>query len=447
MHTDFLKERFHESKDSLAFIIDDKEYFYKDVISKYNEAYSFLNEKNIVENSVVAVEADFSPMSVGMILALADMNCIIIPLTNALGNEKKTYCDIAHAQYYIKLDIDSILSCEKLDGDGYHDLYNLLKERQHSGIIFFTSGSTGISKGAVHDFVLFIEKFKVKRKTKKMITFLMFDHVGGINTLMHNLSGCGCTIALSDRKPQYVLSIIEKYKVQVLPTSPTFINLILVSELYKKYNLSSLEAISYGSEVMPEYTLKKLNQLFPSIKIVQSYGMSELGVLDTKSKSNNSLWVKLGRESKNVRIKNGMLEIKGNNTMLGYLNAPSPFTEDGWLMTMDMVEQDGEYYKILGRKSEIINVGGEKVYPAEVESFFLEMPGVEDVAVRGEQNPLMGNIVFAKFKISTDESKKDFQKRMREFAKGKLVGYKIPQQIELVSEEDIHSVRLKKDRK
>lgn len=447
MHTDFLKERFKENKNSLAFIVDDKTYTYQDIIICYEKAYEFLQNEHISESSVVAIEADFFPMSVGMILALADMNCIIIPLTNALGNEKKVYCNIAHAQYYIKLGIDSILGSEKLDGDGSHVLYDILKERKHSGIVFFTSGSTGISKGAVHDFVLFIEKYKIKRKTKKIITFLMFDHVGGINTMLYNLAGCGCTIALSDRKPDYILSIIEKYKVQALPTSPTFINLILVSELYKKYDLSSLEAISYGSEAMPEYTLKNLNKIFPNIKLVQTYGMSELGVMDTKSKANDSLWVKLGRETNNLRIRNGMLEIKGNKSMLGYLNAPSPFTEDGWFMTMDMVEQDGDYFKILGRKSEIINVGGEKVYPAEVESFFLEMPGVEDVAVRGEQNPLMGNIVFAKFKISTDESKKDFQKRMREFAKGKLVGYKIPQQIELVSEEEIHSVRLKKDRK
>lgn len=271
--------------------------------------------------------------------------------------------------------------------------------------------------------------------------------MGGLNTLLHNLSGGGCVITVRNRTPEAVLEIVEKSQVQVLPVSPTFINMMLLSEAYKKYDLSSLETISYGTEVMPETTLKKLNSELPNIRLVQTYGLSELGVMDTKSKSNDSLWVKLGGVGFETRVRENMLEIKANSAMLGYLNAPSPYTEDGWFMTMDMVEQDGEYYKILGRKSEIINVGGEKVYPAEVESFFLEMPGVEDVAVRGEQNPLIGNIVFAKFKISTDESKKDFQKRMREFAKDKLVGYKIPQQIELVGEEDIHSVRLKKDRK
>lgn len=53
--------------------------------------------------------------------------------------------------------------------------------------------------------------------------------------------------------------------------------------------------------------------------------------------------------------------------MLGYLNAASPFTDDGWFKTGDEVEQDGEWLRILGRRSEIINVGGEKVSPAEIE--------------------------------------------------------------------------------
>ena len=198
---------------------------------------------------------------------------------------------------------------------------------------------------------------------------------------------------------------------------------------------------------MPETTLERLNKIFPNIRLVQTYGLSELGVMDTKSKSNDSLWVKLGGAGFETRVRNGMLEIKAHSAMLGYLNAPSPYTEDGWFMTMDMVEQDGDYYKILGRKSEIINVGGEKVYPAEVESCFMNMDGVEDVAVKGESNPLIGNIVVAKFKISTDESVKDFQKRMRKFAKGNLAEYKIPQKVLLVSEDEIHSVRLKKDRK
>ena len=132
--------------------------------------------------------------------------------------------------------------------------------------------------------------------------------------------------------------------------------------------------------------------------------------------------------------------------MLGYLNAPSPFTEDGWFMTGDEVLVDGEYMKILGRKSEMINVGGLKVFPAEVESVLLTMPGVEDVAINAEKSALTGNIVKARVKLSTDETISDFRKRMRSYCKGKLENYKVPQKVVLV-DEMMTGARFKKMRK
>ena len=75
------------------------------------------------------------------------------------------------------------------------------------------------------------------------------------------------------------------------------------------------------------------------------------------------------------------------------------------------------------------------------------MDGVEDVAVKGESNPLIGSMVVAKFKINTGESLAEFKKRMNAYAKGKIADFKIPQKVRLVTDEEIHSIRLKKDRK
>lgn len=65
------------------------------------------------------------------------------------------------------------------------------------------------------------------------------------------------------------------------------------------------------------------------------YGMSEVGILRSRSRASDSLWVQVGGDGYETRVVNGMLQIRGRSTMLGYLNAPSPFTEDGWLMTGD----------------------------------------------------------------------------------------------------------------
>ena len=85
----------------------------------------------------------------------------------------------------------------------------------------------------------------------RSLTFLLFDHIGGFNTLMYNLSNAGCSIMTDKRDPESICEIIEKYHVETLPTSPTFINLLLLSEAYLKHDLSSLKLVTYGTEAMP----------------------------------------------------------------------------------------------------------------------------------------------------------------------------------------------------
>ena len=92
------------------------------------------------------------------------------------------------------------------------------------------------------------------------------------------------------------------------------------------------------------------------------------------------------------KIVDGMLWLRSSRAMLGYLNAPSPFDADGWFNTQDLVERDGEYIRILGRKSELINVGGEKVHPTEVENVLLQIDNVKDVTVRGVPNAVTGEL-------------------------------------------------------
>ena len=151
--------------------------------------------------------------------------------------------------------------------------------------------------------------------------------------------------------------------------------------------------------------------MFPRIKLQQTYGLSEVGILRSKSKDSNSLWVKIG-EGFETRVSNGLLEIKAKSAMLGYLNAPSPFTNDGWFKTGDEVDVDGDYFLIKGRKSEIIDVGGEKVYPQEVENIILGLDYVQDVLVYGESHPIVGSIiaeVYFKNEDKTINYKKDLK--------------------------------------
>lgn len=446
MHIDFLLERFRAAGKAPAIVWKDREYGYDWLLGAIADATAFLERERVAPGMVVSIEADFSPRAVALLLALIQRNAILVPLTSSVEEKKPEFQHTAEVEQRLWIEGDDTVGVERLPRAATHTLLRQLKERGHPGLVLFSSGSTGKSKAALHDLVPMLEKFKVPRHTKRTLTFLLFDHIGGFNTLFYNLSNAGCVITVPDRRPETVCRAIEKHRVQLLPTSPTFLNLLLVSEAWKSYDLSSLETVTYGTEVMPESTLRRFTQVFPSVNMLQTYGLSEVGILRSKSRSSDSLWVKVGGEGFQTRVVDGMLEIKAQSAMLGYLNAPSPFTEDGWFRTGDLVEIDGEWLRILGRKSELINVGGEKVYPAEVESVLQQMEGVEDVAVTGLPNPLTGNIVFARVKLARPEDLASFRIRMQVHCRGKLERFKIPQKVELV-DGTLHGERFKKMRR
>src|SRR4029077_13972175 len=177
------------------------------------------------------------------------------------------------------------------------------------------------------------------------INFLLFDHIGGFNTLFYTLANLGTIVVPADRSVAKVCEVVQKHKVELLPTSPSFLNLLLLAEAHKQFDLSSLKLITYGTEVMPERTLKMANDAFPNARFQQTYGLSELGILRSQSAADNSLLVRVGGEGYETRVVNGTLHIRAKSSMLGYLNAPSPFDKDGWFDTGDAVIQEGEFYR------------------------------------------------------------------------------------------------------
>jgi acyl-CoA synthetase (AMP-forming)/AMP-acid ligase II len=185
--------------------------------------------------------------------------------------------------------------------------------------------------------------------------------------------------------------------------------------------------------------------VLPQVDLQQTYGLSEVGILRSKSRSPDSLWVKLGGEGFQTRVVDDILQIKAESAMLGYLNAPSPFTADGWFNTGDKVEVDGEYFRILGRQSEIINVGGQKVYPAEIESVIQAMPNVAEVAVYGEKNPIMGQIVCSTIRLRQPQDAKFFHRELRQFCRQRLQEFQVPVKLKIV-ETSLYGERFKKMR-
>ena len=446
MNIDRLMTSFATHLDEPAIIWQDRIYTYqylKDKIASYLDT---LKDLAVNEGDIVALEGDYSPDITSALIAFIINKNIIVPINPLLKpQERQEYIKTSCAQKILAIDSTGHLSITRQDPVAEHMLLKKVISAKHPGLILFSSGSTGKSKAALHDFDKLISKYARPRSPLRALVFLLIDHIGGINTLFRILSSGGCAVCISSRRADDVCRAVEKHNIEVLPTTPTFLNLLLLSEAYKRYDMSSLKTISYGTEPMPDTTLARLVKIFPDVKFVQTYGLSELGILDTKSRSADSLWLKLGGDLFQTKVVDNTLWIRSDIAMLGYLNAPDPFDKDGWFNTEDEVIVEGEYMRILGRRSEIINVGGQKVYPAEVESILLGIDNVKDVVVRGEKNPLLGNIVTAEFTLLQKEEIRSLRKKVRSYCKDKLEDYKIPVRV-TVAKDDIFNSRYKKMR-
>lgn len=374
---------------------------------------------DVPARAVVGLVGDFDVETIASLLSLWRKGCVVVPMLapNAERDE------IAQVEYVVKRG-----TVRSTGWIAFHPYY---ESPGGPGLVLFTSGSTGTPKAAVHDVSTWLKKLSRPGRRQRTVAFLSFDHVGGLNTLLYALANGGCVIVPADRSPAAVWSAIDAHEAELLPTTPTFLRLALLDGPIPP--ASSLKLVAYGSEPMPETTLAAAKAALPNVELLQQYGMSELGVMRSRSREDGSTWVRLGGPEFGVRVVDGLLEVKADTAMLGYLNAPSPFTADGWLRTGDEAEQDGEYLRIKGRRSETINVGGEKVHPAEVEASLEALEGVTHAAVRGESNPITGQIVVAAVRLSTDEAIEDFRKRMRIELKGKLPRYALPQRVEALT--------------
>lgn len=337
---------------------------------------------------VVALEGDFDAISVNTFLRLIDLKAVIVPLTKDTRYQHETFFKSAKVDVVISL--GSVTSRSHEDS---HPLLESLRSDEHAGLVLFSSGTTGEPKAILHDLSKFLERYKTPRPSLRTLGFLLFDHIGGINTLIHTLFNRGVVVIPEARTPEKVLEACALHEVEVLPTTPTFLRMMIMTGLIPKAVPESLKIITYGTEKMDQATLDSLCLLLPEVDFRQTYGMSEIGILRVKSQSRNSLFMRIGGEGVSLRVGDGVLEIKSETKMLGYLNANSPFDEDGWYNTKDIVEQKGDFYSVVGRTSDMINFGGLKFMPSEVENVALAFPEVSLAKATGRPNPFTGEHV------------------------------------------------------
>jgi acyl-CoA synthetase (AMP-forming)/AMP-acid ligase II len=322
-------------------------------------------------------------------------------------------------------------------------LYNQL---EGSGLVLFSSGTSGEPKGMLHNLDALLGRYKnLSARKDRSLLLLLIDHIGGLDSAFRCLFS-GSTLVIPEvRSPEAAGLAIASHQVNVLPASPTFLSLMLLSGTAQEHDLSTVEIIAYGAEAMPQKVLTRLARAFPKAQLQQKFGTSETGAIRIKSVDNESLFFRIEDPDTQWKIVKEELWLKTPSRVLGYLNAADGGLEaDGWYRTGDLVETDKHNnLRIIGRASALINVGGQKVYPAEVEAILNDIEGIEALHIYGKEAPITGSIVACEIVVSGDEELRTWKRRIRNHCRGKLAPWKIPSSVKIVDSISVN-IRMKK---
>ena len=431
----WLLKSFQENKNKISIIYSKRKYTYLELTNRIEYYTAFLNKHDINSGDIVVINSDYSFEAIALFFSLAKNKNIITPVISHIESEVVSKIHITDADFLISFE-SQIAQCKKQNSSPKkHKLIQKLQQSSNSGLILFSSGTTGTPKAMIHnfDYLHSVHQHK-KQKDINTLIFLTFDHIGGIDTMLRLFSISGTITIPRSRQTGEIFKLIEQYSVDVLPSSPTFLNLLLIGNFHKEYDLDSLKIISYGAETMPDSLLKRLNEEFPNIQLQQKFGTSETNAIRVQSKSNNSLFMKINDPNIEYKIIENELWLKSKTQVMGYLNSPMEcFTDDGWFKTGDLVETTNDgYIKIIGRNKEVINVGGEKILPTEIESIILSISEIDDVMVYGEANIITGQTVVCDVVCNIDISNREAKRIVRNFCKHRLDGYKIPTKVNIV---------------
>ena len=373
---------------------------------------------------VVALIGDFDAETISDLLRLIELKVILVPLTRETASDHEYFFDAAHVEWVVEN-----RTVRKVGIKTQNPLLNEVRLRENPGLILFSTGTTGRPKAILHDFSNFLLRYLTPRPALTTLNFLLFDHIGGLNTLFHSMFNSGLIVSIKKRTVIDVLKTCEIFKVEVLPTTPTFLRMMLISGLVPKSFPKTLKIITYGTERMDKFTLLKLAEILPDVDFRQTFGMSELGILRVKSESRTSLFMKIGGEGVTWKVEDDVLKINSPNRMLGYLNAESPFDEDGWYDTKDIVEVKNDLIKVIGRTTNVVNVAGLKFLTSEIESIGLSYPGISDLSILVKSNPITGQ--HTEMVIKTTSGTTFVLEDFKQFLAERLPNHMVPKRITL----------------
>ena len=396
--------------ENLLFIDDEK-----GLKTSYNELYDFLSNKEpIICNYKGSDKIKFFRHFIKAACYSKD----ILLLDSNFSNEELGYLIGPRYNSDIKNIKPTKISCLK-------DMVEKLKNSK-TNITIFTSGTTGRPKSITHKLNLLIRQVRIGDKYQKNTWGFAYNprHMAGLQVFLQAILNQNLMIELFEKSRKSIFNSIQKYNISHISATPTFYRLLQPVE----HSFANVIRISIGGERSDPNLQKKIRQLFPNAKLNNIYASTESGSL-LSSKGEGFTIPKLHKQT--IKIVNNELQL--HSSLVGKGTELEKNNSYPWYSTGDLIEwidKKNGFFKFSSRKNELINSGGYKINPSEVEQYILKFEDIIGAVVYGKDNSILGKIVCCdivkKANSSIDEH------TIRHFLKNKIKDYKIPRIINFI---------------
>ena len=325
-------------------------------------------------------------------------------------------------------------------------------DREDVAAILYTSATTGRPKGVMltHANVVSntnatVHHLRMTRDDRGLCALPLF-HCFGQNFIMNALVAAGGMLVLQERfVPAEFLAAIARHRISILYAVPTMYIVLLAGGL-AAHDLSSLR-LAFSAAAMLPGDVEQRWTAATGLPVSQGYGLTECSPFATYNHEQAHRPGSVGTPIENVEVRIvdehdrevpdgtlGEIVIRGPNVMRGYLGKPGDTASTlrgGWLHSGDIGRRDGDgYFYVVDRVKDMINVGGFKVFPREVEEVLFEHPAVAEVAVLGRPDPIKGEVVRACVVLRSGQSMT--AEELIERCRGRVASYKVPVVVEFL---------------
>jgi len=344
-----------------------------------------------------------------------------------------------------KLKLGAILTSTSATDDlGFH-VHELADEREWSGsstVTILTSGSTGDPKAARHTWETLSRPVRkgVEGGAPRWLLAYRPNLYAGLQVMLQCFADRGTlVIPPDDIDPHALAQLMSDAKVQYVSATPSFWRRLLIladSETLKK---TPLIQITLGGEVVDQPLLDRLKEIYPNSRLAHIYATTELGrcfsVHDEIAGFPTTYLDKALSDGSQLRIHDGELHVRSANSMRMYDPYSGRQTANvDWFPTGDLVERKGDRVYFVGRKTDMINVAGSKVYPVEVERTIRGIPGVSDVRVFGKASSVAGELVACEVVPLPGEDVGALRIRINQTCRASLSSPQLPRSIAFVEQ-------------